>query len=457
MDSCNINRVIALASGLNGDFINESPIHDIHNKSVGVMVYAPDLYIRKTVDAMRRKPKLNFKEIEERLRKAADIFEQEVVCGLSPTQFVDYITKVGGLPIQVVSESFSNIAKSTRNATKLSKLGIPVGAPLYADRKRAIKGVGKSKRKGEILCVIAPGNGPGVHGLWPQAVALGYRVIIKPSEREPFTAQRLVASLRLAGLYDYVAFIPCAHKSVETLVEASDLSLIYGSEATVERYKMSPDVLVQGPGRSKIVVGADQLTSHAIPLAFESVTDLGGRACVCTTSILVEGDHHDFARKFANYADAKFKDPLFRKNVLTRFPVKSVEWLEKVVREDADTLVATPRLEYMNGQYVNWSPIINCVDTPYHPLVQRELPTASVTIAPFNRNTDLPALGDTLVLTALTNDEDLLSYLDSVPNIHNLYAGSVPTTWMNPEVPHDGFLAEFLMTTTGYRKLPVET
>ena len=89
--------------------------------------------------------------------------------------------------------------------------------------------------------------------------------------------------------------------------------------------------------------------------------------------------------------------------------------------------------------------------------MQRELPTASVTIAPFNRNTDLPALGDTLVLTALTNDEDLLSYLDSVPNIHNLYAGSVPTTWMNPEVPHDGFLAEFLMTTTGYRKLPVET
>ena len=76
-----------------------------------------------------------------------------------------------------------------------------------------------------------------MHGLWPQAVALGYRVIIKPSEREPFTAQRLVASLRLAGLYDYVAFIPCAHKSVETLVEASDLSLIYGSEATVERYK----------------------------------------------------------------------------------------------------------------------------------------------------------------------------------------------------------------------------
>ncbi len=42
-------------------------------------------------------------------------------------------------------------------------------------------------RRGEVLAVHAPGNAPGVHGLWPQALALGYRVAVRPSRREPLT------------------------------------------------------------------------------------------------------------------------------------------------------------------------------------------------------------------------------------------------------------------------------
>ena len=55
-------------------------------------------------------------------------------------------------------------------------------------------------RRGEVLAVHAPGNAPGVHGLWPQALALGYRVAVRPSRREPFTAHRLVGALRHAGI-----------------------------------------------------------------------------------------------------------------------------------------------------------------------------------------------------------------------------------------------------------------
>ena len=57
-------------------------------------------------------------------------------------------------------------------------------------------------RRGEVLAVHAPGNAPGVHGLWPQALALGYRVAIRPSRREPFTAHRLDHGLARAGFRD---------------------------------------------------------------------------------------------------------------------------------------------------------------------------------------------------------------------------------------------------------------
>ena len=54
-------------------------------------------------------------------------------------------------------------------------------------------------RRGEVFAVHASGNAPGVHGLWPQALAFGYRVAVRPSRREPFTGQRLITALRESG------------------------------------------------------------------------------------------------------------------------------------------------------------------------------------------------------------------------------------------------------------------
>src|ERR1700735_4232363 len=62
------------------------------------------------------------------------------------------------------------------------------------------------------LAVHAAGNGPGVHGLWPQALALGYRVVVRPSRREPLTGHRLVNALRQAGFCNQDAvYLPADH------------------------------------------------------------------------------------------------------------------------------------------------------------------------------------------------------------------------------------------------------
>ena len=51
------------------------------------------------------------------------------------------------------------------------------------------------------------------------------------------------------------------------------------------------------------------------------------------------------------------------------------------------------------------------------------------------------------MLTAVTHDERLLDELLAEPTISNLYIGDHPTHWIEPGIPHDGYLAEFLMRT----------
>ncbi|WDV57091.1 hypothetical protein PV963_42105 [Streptomyces coeruleorubidus] len=49
------------------------------------------------------------------------------------------------------------------------------------------------------------------------------------------------------------------------------------------------------------------------------------------------------------------------------------------------------------------------------------------------------------MLTAITHDDRLVTELMEEPSISNPYVGDVPTFRMESGLPHDGYLAEFLM------------
>ncbi|MFJ2374561.1 aldehyde dehydrogenase family protein [Streptomyces sp. NPDC087769] len=147
-------------------------------------------------------------------------------------------------------------------------------------------------RRGEVSAVNASGNHPGVHRLWLEALALGYRVAVRPSQREPFTPHRLVGALRQAGVSeDQVVLLPTDHRAVDTLVHGADRSVVYGDDDDmVARYAHVPRVLPQGPGRTKILITADTDWRAHLDTIVGSVSDEGGTACVNATAILVEGD-----------------------------------------------------------------------------------------------------------------------------------------------------------------------
>lgn len=446
-------RVMALTPSTPREFLDTVPIESVDSDTLGMIERVPQIYLSSIASFLRKTPEIGPADLAEKLAAAAKIFKEKRVCGLTPAQYSAAVSELSGLPETVVSASINEIADSIGLAPGLAKLGIPIGAPLMPSPTQSARGVGKSRRRGELLAVIAPGNGPGTHGLWPQAVALGFKVIVRPSEREPLTAQRVVESMRRAGLGGYVALAPCSHSSVDYLIDVADLAVVYGADDIVERYGSSPNVLVQGPGRSKILIGSDQSVTDALPLAFESITSLGGAACVCASAILVEGDHRRFARELSDYAEERFADVGFRASAVPRIPQRLSKWFDGIVSERQDILVQEPGSEYVGDRRIRSAPLVHCVDSAYHPLLQQELPVASVVVAPFDRDRDVPAIEPALVLSVLTADRHLLESIDELVGVRNVYVGAIPTTWMNPSVPHDGFLSEFLMRTIGYREV----
>ena len=174
--------------------------------------------------------------------------------------------------------------------------------PAGAERDwRDVRGGGAVwARRGEVFAVHASGNAPGVHGLWPQALMLGYRVAVRPSRREPFTGQRLIAALRECGFRaEDVCFLPTDYTGADEIIRAADLAMVYGGQDVVDKYATDPTVWVNGPGRAKILITAEQDWREHLDVIVESICAYGGTACVNTTAVLYEGDAAPLAEAIA--------------------------------------------------------------------------------------------------------------------------------------------------------------
>src|SRR6202011_5638428 len=133
--------------------------------------------------------------------------------------------------------------------------------------------------------------------LWPQALALGYRVAIRPSRREPFPAHRLIHALRQTGFRAGDAlYLPTDHTVADDVIQAADLAMVYGGQGVVDRYAQDPRVLTNRPGRTKILITAECDWREYLDVIVDSIANLGGMACINTTAVLYEGDSSRRAR-----------------------------------------------------------------------------------------------------------------------------------------------------------------
>ncbi|MGC4999749.1 aldehyde dehydrogenase family protein [Streptomyces sp. DT195] len=432
---------------------NRLTVTDVSGAPVAQLSLVPGVFVHRTLTALRRADPPPPDRRAAALARAAELFTSGPVGGLTLTEHEHLVSRVGGVPLGVVRTATRAIGERLAAAYDSARRARPVDA--RDDWRDPLTRAGRAvwTRRGEVFAVNAAGNHPGTHSLWPEALALGFRVAVRPSRREPFTPYRLITALREAGLgADQVAFLPTGHDLADELLRGADLGMVYGGDDAVRRHRTDPAVLTQGPGRSKILVTADTEWREHLDTIVDSVSHHGGTGCVNATAVLIEGDPAPLCAALAERLGAlPALAPEDDKAVLPVQPATTAHaFAAHLANRAAGTrpwLGAEGVVAELGDGSAALRPAVHQADRPDAPQLGVELPFPCVWVAPWTPEAGTAVLRDSLVVTALTQREELIDRLLAEPTIGNVYVGDTPTYRIAPGLPHDGFLGDFLMRT----------
>jgi acyl-CoA reductase-like NAD-dependent aldehyde dehydrogenase len=423
-------------------------VTDTAGVPVAELSMVPRLFVTRALAAQRKVRPLPTAQRIAALDKAAELFRSATIAGLDFDAYIELTQRVSGLPRIVARAGAHVVADSLATALHAVEPARPTGT--VDDWRDSPAGGGAVwARRGEVLAVHAPGNAPGVHGLWPQALALGYRVAVRPSRREPFTAHRLVHALRQAGFRNEdVLHLPTDYAGADEMIRAADLSIVYGGQDVAHRYAADPTVLVNGPGQTKILVTAECDWHDYLDELVDSISNLGGMACVNATAVLCEGDPTQLADAIAERLTGLPPD------TLPTTPVADARALADYLAAKAAGTLAVLGADQVVADRGDGRaalrPAVHRLTTLDVDTINTELPFPCVWVAPWSRADGIAPLRNSLVVNAITRDEDLIDALVDEPSVVNLYVGRQVTHHAAAHLPHEGFLADFLMRNKAF-------
>ncbi|NRQ30945.1 aldehyde dehydrogenase family protein [Nonomuraea sp. NN258] len=424
------------------------PLSGVDGEPLAVVHEAPALMVRMTAKSMRQAPHLPLDERLAVLARAGALFAEATLGGQTPEEYCEIQALASGVPISVARQTLHRVSGDC------ALLGEVVGRQSPAGAGRTARW----ERRGSTLGVVAPSNHPATHGAWLQAVALGYRVAVRPGARDPFTPLRLARALLAAGLDPgWISLLPGSHSAVDTLVRSADLALVYGGESTVARLRGDDRVLVRGPGRSKVLVDRPLDGATLDHLVTEIAAD-GGVRCTNATAVFTSGDHLALAEALAERLAALPAHPVTDgRAVLPARPLPEAQALRASLDRAAQGAADLALRHYddgplapVGGAAVALRPAVLAVDRADHPGLGVELPFPCVWVAPWRRPEGVRPLDGSLALTLLTDDTALVAEALRTPGIRTVLHGPVAGWWRDPYLPHDGHLAQFLMEARGF-------
>ena len=435
---------------------NREIIKDTAGVPVAESCVVPRLFVNRSIDAQRKLRPQPAEQREDGLTRAADVFVSSTIAGLDFDNYVELTCRVSGLPMAAALAGAHTVAESLTTACDAVHPARPSGArPDWRELSTQLGGAVWARR-GEVLAVHAPGNAPGVHGLWPQALALGYRVAIRPSRREPFTAHRLVHALRQTGFRAGDAlYLPTDHTVADDVIQAADLAMVYGGQGVVDRYAQDPRVLTNGPGRTKILITAECDWREYLDVIVDSIANLGGMACVNATAVLYEGDAARLAHAIAGRLSTIEPRPnTDERAVLPTTSIDAARALADHLAAKAAGAVAVLGADQvvadLGGGFAALRPAVHLLPGPDPAKLNVELPFPCVWVSPWSRADGIAPLRNSLVLNVITGDDALVDALVNEPTVTNVYRGRHATYYSAPHIPHEGFLADFLMRNKGF-------
>jgi hypothetical protein len=97
-------------------------------------------------------------------------------------------------------------------------------------------------------------------------------------------------------------------------------------------------------------------------------------------------------------------------------------------------------------------PTILLCENAEHPMANREYMFPFASVVKVTRDQIPSALGQSLVVTAITHDDDLIRDLVTSPNVDRLNIGAVPTNQISWDQPHEGNLFEHLYARRAFKR-----
>lgn len=358
-----------------------------------------------------------------------------------------------GLPVGWVRVSAHWLGYGLRHAAESLRAQSPTGGldvyddPAYT-RERNV-GLAFTPR-GRVLGASMPGNDPAVYA-WPAlALAMKVPLVLRPSDRDPFTAVRLARALLAAGVPDTAVHVLPSDRDVgATLVRDADHGMLFGDDATVEPYRERPTVETYGPGDSVAVVARDP-TDRELDTLARGVCRSGGRACFNLTRIVATGDcdadalASALARRVADVTVGSVLDPTT--DVPAFVSAERARHLDAGIDQcgrDVTAAVRTgPRLVAGDGWTVLRPTVVRADDL----VTERPFPFVGVTR--LDRDAVLTRL-DRAYLGVCIGDRDLERAFVRAPSVRKVYGGRYPAA-VDLRETHETYLASFLYETTTY-------
>lgn len=395
--------------------------------------------------------------------RAAELFlHAELPCGdtlHSPQQYVESLSALTRLPHALVRMNMGKI-HSAMAQVRTVIAGLTRNLPL------AIFDLGITRIDGlainyfpitSSLGVSLPSNAPAVNSLWIPAPVMKIPVMLKPGREDPFTPLRIVQAMIQAGFpNEAFGFYPTTHEGGDTLLTTCGRGISFGNDATVKKYSAFPGIQVHGAGRSKILIGEDMIARwpEFIDVIVQSISANGGRSCINTSAILVPSHRDELANALAaelaritphprDHPEALlcgFANPALADGIddLITAHLKEPGATDlTAIRRDS------PRKVEAFGQTYLCPTLIACTDKD-HPLANTEFMFPYASIVEIPQSEMLDNIGQTLVVSAFTEDPRFIEQLLRSPNIERLNLGIYPTNRVQWEQPHEGNLFEFL-------------
>ena len=232
-------------------------------------------------------------------QRAADLFlHAELPLGdgtQTPDDYVAQVSATTGLPQSLARANMDKIHRvGVEMPAVLSGLTRGLDLTILDDGPSSLHFVPHAHALGCIL----PSNSPGVHALWLPAIPLKIPLVLKPGREEPWTPYRIAQALIAAGCPPHaLSYYPTDHSGSSEILLRCGRSLLFGGGATVAPWRGDPRVQLHGPGRSKIIIGADKIDrwEHYLDLMVASIAANGGRSCLNASGIWVPAHGREIA------------------------------------------------------------------------------------------------------------------------------------------------------------------